>query len=186
MERLPGVLFHVDARQLHVLPHPGDIDVQAPASRQRQLVLRDLIALRQIGIEVVLAREDRSRLHVATEREGSADGEVDRRAIQDRQRSRKAQAHRTDVRIRWSAETRGTAAENLRRCPQLCVNLQPDDGLVGHGHGSVRYQLPVIGSKESSLDHAFGPASTTPAATSPANVLKFSTNIAASLRACAS
>ena len=45
------------------------------AGRERLLVLRDLVALRQVGIEVVLAREDRRLVDRAAERERRADRE---------------------------------------------------------------------------------------------------------------
>src|SRR5437764_13956398 len=59
VQRLAGVLFEV---------HPPDADAPADpaagvfdgaASRERLLILRDLVALRQVRIEVILAREER-------------------------------------------------------------------------------------------------------------------------------
>ena len=59
VQRLAGVLFHVDAREADAAALAVDGDVEAAAERERPLVLRDLVALRQVRIEVVLAREDR-------------------------------------------------------------------------------------------------------------------------------
>ena len=131
-----------------------------PRARQRPLVLRDLIALGQVRIEVVLAREDRRLVDPATERERGADREVDRGAIEDRQRARETETDRTDVRVGRSAERRAAAAEDLRGGQEVRVDLQPDDRLVR-------------------ARHTRGPAARTPAATSPSNVLKFSANICA-------
>jgi hypothetical protein len=52
------------------------------AEGERPLVLRDLVALGKIGIEVVLAREDRRRLHVAPERQRRLDRVIDRGPIE--------------------------------------------------------------------------------------------------------
>src|SRR5437016_4269305 len=52
MQQLAGVFFHVNAQQADV--------VDAPAGRQRPIELRDLISLRQVGIKVILAGEDRA------------------------------------------------------------------------------------------------------------------------------
>ena len=58
---LRGVLLEVDA---------VDPDVAEPAVRAvRNVVLADLVALRQVGIEVVLAVEDRPRRDLAAERD---------------------------------------------------------------------------------------------------------------------
>jgi hypothetical protein len=81
-----------------------DRDIEAAAERERTLVLRDLIALRQVRIEVVLAREDRQRLDVAAERERRLDRVIDGRAVQDGQGTWHAEADRTDVRVRRRAE----------------------------------------------------------------------------------
>ena len=67
-----------------------DGDVEAAAERQRPLVLRDLIALRQVRIEVVLAREDRLGLDVAAERERGLDRVVDGLPIEHRKRAGQA------------------------------------------------------------------------------------------------
>ena len=101
--------------------------------RERPLVLRDLVALRQVRIEVVLAREDRLDLHRAAERVRGARAELDDPPVQDRQRARQAEADRADVRVRRRAEAGAAAAEDFRLREQLRVNFQTDDRLEGHG-----------------------------------------------------
>ena len=61
VHELRRVLLEVDAVDAHV--------AQPPAAAQRDVVLGDLVALRQVGIEVVLAVEDRPRRELAAERE---------------------------------------------------------------------------------------------------------------------
>ena len=107
--------------------------IDPPGRRQRALVLRDLIALRQVRIEVVLAREDRQRLHRAAERVPGAHAELDRPAVQHRQRPGHAEADGTDVGVRRRAEARAAAAEDFRLRQELRVDFQTDDRLEGHG-----------------------------------------------------
>ncbi len=55
---LAGVVFHVDAGDADALAaSPSTIDIDKAVFGERLIVLRDLVALGQIGIEVVLARE---------------------------------------------------------------------------------------------------------------------------------
>jgi hypothetical protein len=90
---------------------------------ERQLVLRNLIALGQVGIEVVLAREDRSLLDGAAERQRRTDRVVDRGVVQYRQRARQAETDRTDVGVGRRAERRAGAAEDLRRSQELVLKF---------------------------------------------------------------
>src|SRR5205085_11935207 len=111
------------ARQADVFRAAIDGDGEAAAQRQRTFVLRNLIALRQVRIEVVLAREDRKRLNVAAERERRLDRVIDRGAVEDRQRARHAEAHGAHVRVRRRTERGAAAAEDLRAGLQLRVDL---------------------------------------------------------------
>jgi hypothetical protein len=52
--------------------------------RERFVILRNLVALGQIGVKVILAREDRSLTDAAVQRHGSQDGKLDRLTVQDR------------------------------------------------------------------------------------------------------
>ena len=172
VQRLTRVLFHVDARQADVLGLTLDSDVEAATQCERQLVLRDLIALRQVRIEVVLAREHRSRLDIAAARECGLDRVVDGLTIEHGKRAWQAQAHGTDLRVRRGAELGAAAAEDLRARLQLGVDFEADDG------------FPVAHRQESPTP--VGPASLTEAATSFSKVTKLSTNIFASFFACSS
>src|SRR5690606_5672210 len=99
---------------------------------QRLVELRDLVALGQVGIEVVLARENAGLVHLATERQRRARGQGDGPLVGHRQRARKPEADRADVRVRRGAEAGGAAAEHLGAGEELDVHLEPDDGLPGH------------------------------------------------------
>ena len=67
VQALPGVLLHVDPGDPDPADHPFDVDIEVPVDAQRDVVLRDLVVLRQVRIEVVLAVEHRV-LHQLTAR----------------------------------------------------------------------------------------------------------------------
>jgi hypothetical protein len=123
MERLAGVFLHMNARQADVRGGAVNGDVEPAAECQRPLVLRDLIALRQIRIEVVLAREDRFRLETAPQRECRLDGVVDGNRVEDGKRAGKPEADRADLRVRRRAEIGPAAAEHFGRRSKLRVDL---------------------------------------------------------------
>src|SRR5207244_4641115 len=76
-----------DAPARSVLP-----DLQPAVLADRQLVLGDLIALREIRIEVILAGKPAQRRDRAVQGEARADGELDGLAVDDREDARQAAA----------------------------------------------------------------------------------------------
>ena len=104
---------------------------QATVRAQRQRVLADLVALRQVRVEVVLALEaHRLGLDVAVERDPGADHELHGAAVDDRQGAGHPQADGADARIRLVRFRAGrcrAAAEHLRLGAQLGVHLDADD-----------------------------------------------------------
>src|SRR5690554_2344718 len=96
------------------------------------VVLGDLVVLGQVGVEVVLAVEHRRPADPAVESQADGGDPLDRPSVRDRQRPRKAQAHRTDVRVRLLAEGHRAAAEHLRLGLQLDVGLDSDDRFPSH------------------------------------------------------
>ena len=103
------------------------LHVQVPADAQRQVVLRDLVGLGQIGIEVVLAVEDGALRDPAVERQSDARGVLHRLLVGHRQHARVPQADRADLRVGRLAEGDLTAAEHLGAGVQLHVDLEADD-----------------------------------------------------------
>ena len=59
VQALARVLFHVQARDADALGPVRALDLNVAVLGDRLVVLRNLVALGQVGIEVVLAREDR-------------------------------------------------------------------------------------------------------------------------------
>ena len=84
----------------------------------------------QVGIEVVLAVEDRARRDLAAERHAHHDPEVHGLGVGHRQRAGQAEADRAGARVGLLAEAQLAAAEHLRARLELDVDLQADDGFV--------------------------------------------------------
>ena len=92
--------------------------------------LRDLVALGQVGIEVVLAREDGALAHLAVDGQRGQRGKLDGLRVQHRQRAGQPQAHRADVGVGRRAKVVGATAEGLGGGEQLHVDFESDHGLV--------------------------------------------------------
>ncbi len=101
---------------------------------ERLIELRYLIALGQIRVEVILAREDAARVDGAAERPCGERRELDRLAVEHGQRAGQAQADRADVRVGLAAVLVLAAAEGFRLRQQLNVDLKANHGLVFGDH----------------------------------------------------
>src|SRR5256885_9559600 len=103
---------------------------EVAVARQRDVVLGDLVRLRVVRIEVVLAVEDRAVGHLAVEGERDHQAEVHGLRVDHRQRTGEAEADRARARVRLLAEGELARAEHLRARLQLDVDLEPDDRLA--------------------------------------------------------
>ena len=130
MQALAGVLFKVGPGQPNRPGLAGQHEADAATLDHRRLVLADLVALGQVGVEVVLAREDRHRCHFRTHRQPEPDREFDGGTVHHRQRARQGQIDRTGLGVGLGAECRRCAGENLAAGRQLRMGLQADDDLV--------------------------------------------------------
>jgi hypothetical protein len=152
VQRLARVLFHVHACDADRRRARAARELDMPAECERPFVLRDLIALRQVGIEVVLPREDRLRLNAAPERQRRTNRQLHGAAVEHRQRARQPETDRTDMGVRRRAERRAAPAEDLGVGQQLCVDLEANHRLVAHirlivsGNRAGRKQPPLAGA----------------------------------------
>ena len=121
VDQLGRVLLQVDSMDPYI--------AQPPAEAERLVVLGDLVALRQVGVEVVLAVEDRARRELRLERHPDHQAEVHGARVRHRQAPRQAEADRAGVRVGGISERQLAAAEHLRAGLQLDVDLQADHGL---------------------------------------------------------
>jgi hypothetical protein len=108
-------------------PH---LDIDPAMLGERLVVLGNLVALGRVGIKVVLAREARTRVDGAIERQRRLHRHRHSFAIEHRKRARQPQANRTGVRVRRIAEARRARAEDLRLSEELDVHFQSDHRLV--------------------------------------------------------
>ena len=139
MKRLARILFHVHTRDADAARPAVRLELDCPGRRKRAVVLRDLVALGEVRIEVVLAREDGDVVDGAAKGVRGAYRQFDGAAVQDGQGARHAEAHRADVGVGRRSKRSAAAAEDLRRREQLAMNLKADDRLERVGHGFEDY-----------------------------------------------
>src|SRR4051812_42515169 len=97
------------ARQAHGLGSVPDEDFELTALNDRELILTDLITFGQVGVEIILARENTARIDGAAYREPEAHSPHDRLSIRDRQNTWQRDVHRGRLRVRRGAKRgRGT------------------------------------------------------------------------------
>src|ERR1700724_1093625 len=99
MDILACVFFDMDSRE----PHSARVtilswrQIYVSAFAYGSFVLTNLIALRQVGIEVTFAIENRVGRYTTMRREPGSNSQFHRAAIQDGQNARHPHAHRADV-----------------------------------------------------------------------------------------
>ena len=86
VDELGGVLLEVRPRDVHDERSGRGLDRQAAVRREGDRVLADLVALRQVGIEVVLALPLRALGDVPLDRQAGGDHELHRAPVDHRQR----------------------------------------------------------------------------------------------------
>jgi hypothetical protein len=86
VQRFAGVLFQMKAfdADRHGIAI-GHIEHDLALPDNRRLVLTDLIALRQVGIEIILAVKRRSQIDLCLQPETGADRLLDASLVDDRQ-----------------------------------------------------------------------------------------------------
>ena len=122
-----GVFFQVgagnaDGLGLAVL----QLDLYLAMLHHRQFVLADLVALGQVGIEIILAREHRTRRHRGLYRQAELGRHAHRFLIQYRQHPGQAQVHGAGLCVGRRAVGGGGAGEDLAIGGNLRVDLKPN------------------------------------------------------------
>src|SRR6185436_3778369 len=149
VQGLARVLLEMGARETnHLLAH-----FHLTALHDRQLVLADLVALRQVGIEVVLAGEDRARIDLAVDGETELDGALDGSAIHHRQHARQGNVDRRSLAVWRGAESGRGAGEHLAARRELRVRLDADDDFPTGAHrvsGRRKRQAPRLSMRSGS------------------------------------
>ena len=120
-----------------------DDDVDVPALRDGLVELGDLVALRQVGVEVLLAVELGPAADAGVETEAELHRLADHRLGEDGVRARVAHAGGAAVRVGLVAVHRGAPAERLGPAVELDVGLDADHRL--ELHLGVRARLGRVG-----------------------------------------
>ena len=138
---LAGVFLQVSPDDPHVLGREtslGVADLQGAVEAERQIVLADLVSLRQVGIVILLAIPLGKRGDFAIQRHGRRQRQLEtRRRFITGSVPGMPDANRAGLRIGRAAEARGATAEQLALSGKLHVDFQPDDGCKRRVHGSV-------------------------------------------------
>ena len=148
VQALARVFLQVRAHQAHRLLLVAQEEAHLAALHHRDFELADLVALGQIGVEVVLAGELVHGTDGAVGGQGHLHGILHHCFVQHRQNAWHAEAHRAGIGVGRVAEGRGAAAENLALGFELGMDLKADDGFKFHGVLSLmqtgnRIQPPV-------------------------------------------
>jgi len=136
MGEFAGVFLQVSAPHADALCPLAGADIQVSVFRQRLFILRNLVALGQIGIEVILAREDAGLSHLAVQRQGGLDGQRHRVLVDHRERARHPQAHLAHRRVRQGLGVIHNSAgtEHLGARRQLHMHFQPNVSFIVINH----------------------------------------------------
>ena len=130
MQALARVLFHVQARDADALFFAANLDIYMAVLGERLVILRDLVALRQVGIKIVFPRKDGNFIDTALQSHCRQGREFHRLPVQHRQSSRESQAYRAHIGVWRIAKARRTRAKDFRSGQQLYVDFESDDRLV--------------------------------------------------------
>ena len=116
------------ARRVFFKMHAGDRhSFQTSLLYQRKFILADLVALRDIRIEIIFSIELGEIRELTRNRDTDLEHMLDRFFVYDRKGSRMCHAHGADIDVRALLVGVVLAgAEHLRLCPKLRMHFQTD------------------------------------------------------------
>ena len=152
VQRFAGVLLQMQALdadadlfKFAVLVRP-DFDDDFALADDRLIVLGNLVALRQIGIKVVLAGKDRAMVDRRLQPEPGAHRLFDTFLVDHRQHARHGRIDQADMVVRFAAEFARSAGKQLGSGKHLGVDLQADNDLpVAGGTGNQVFWIGIAG-----------------------------------------
>ena len=133
VQTLAGVFFQMRAGDADTFD--GAVfqrDVQVTLADDRQFHLADLVALRQVRVEVVFAGEHVVLTDLGVNRQTEHHRHAHRFLVQHRQYAGHAQVDQAGLGVRLGAELGGTTGKDFRPGSELSVNLQPDHDFPLH------------------------------------------------------
>ncbi len=155
VDGLARVLLEVQPLDAHRERGPVEhVDDHLALADDGVFVLRDLVALRQVRVEIILPVEDRAQVDLRLQAQARADGLAHAFDVDHRQHARHRRVDEGDVRVGFGAELGGGAGEQLRLGRHLGVNLESDHHLPVAG-GAFDEFLRVDGSVHRSSSSIF-------------------------------
>jgi len=139
-----GVFFQVGPHQADGSFLFAEQETDFAALHHGDLELADLVALGQVGVEVVLAREDAGRRDGRAQRQAELDGPFDGTPVHHRQGARQCQVDGAGLGVGLGAEGGRGPAENLRGGGELGVCLEADDDFVALDQFGVAHGLRCL------------------------------------------
>src|SRR5262249_5359301 len=128
-----------------------DRNLDESVLRQRPVVLRDLIAFRQVRVKIILAGPLRFRVDRAIQ----ADSRLDRHgysdAIQYRQGAGQTQTPPARIHVGRVAGARGTRTEKFGPSEELGVTFQPNDSFILRIHAAMNLACSILRARGSYL-----------------------------------
>src|SRR5207302_4174200 len=141
VQQLAGVLLQMGAREPHASFFLVDKEPHFSSDDDRQLVLADLVALGEVGIEIILAREDGAAVDLSLDGQAETDRVLHGLGVRHRQRARQRDVDRAGLGVRRGAERARGAREHLAVRGELRVRLDADDNFPAPHFGSWRSAL---------------------------------------------
>ena len=156
VHHLAGILFDVDALDADLLGTFLGLDLDRSLADDRMIELADLIALRQIRVEIVLAVEAGPGVDLRLQRHSGPHRLAYAFLVQHRQHARHGGVDEAHLRVGLGAELRRGAGEELGLGRDLRMHLEADhdlpvpggalDPIAAHHHASGRAVKPARSS----------------------------------------
>ena len=160
VETLSGILLEVQPfdADFHRLP-ARQIEEHFTFAYDRVLVLGDLIAGRQVGIEIIFPVEPRVAIDLCPQAETGADRLLDAIAVDDGQHAGHGRIDKADLGVRLCPKRCGCPGEKLRLRENLGVNFHPDHDFPVALSAPDQFRGSLGGGAHAALHHALGVAS---------------------------
>ena len=130
VQRFARVFFQVRAHQANGFFLVAHKERHLTALHHGNFKLTDLIALGQIGVEVILARKNTFFSNVRTHRQTQFNGAFHSTFVHHRQCAWQSQIHRTRLRVGLGTKRCGCTAENFALRRKLGVGFKANDHFV--------------------------------------------------------
>ncbi len=127
MQGFAGVFFQMRARELDVFFLLANADSQSATGNDRNFKLADLVALGQVGVEVILARKNRAWRNLPANGQAKFDGADHGFTVEHRQHTGQGNIDGARLRIRRRAKGDAAAGKDFRLRFKLGVRFQSDD-----------------------------------------------------------